>query len=54
MERVCVYDGERVRVDDARDVRRGVCAYLPLDAYLRRLGVAGRDRAAHPWGEADS
>mmetsp|Transcript_7160 Transcript_7160/g.22555 ORF Transcript_7160/g.22555 Transcript_7160/m.22555 type:complete len:458 (+) Transcript_7160:2180-3553(+) len=54
MERVCVYDGERVRVDDARDVRRGVCAYLPLDAYLRRLGVAGRDRATHPWGEADS
>ena len=52
VENTCFYAGNRARIDDERDVKRGKCKYAgSWREYLEKLGVAGRDTAKHPWGE---
>ena len=52
VENTCFYAGNRARIDDARDQKRGLCKYAgSWREYLEKLGVVGRDTAAHPWGE---
>ena len=47
-----IYAGNRARIDDERDVKRGKCKYAgSWREYLEKLGVAGRDTSKHPWGE---
>ena len=46
------YAGNRARIDDERDVKRGLCKYPgSWRDYLEKLGVVGRDTSKHPWGE---
>ena len=52
VENTCFYAGNRARIDDERDVKRGLCKYPgSWRDYLEKLGVVGRDTAKHPWGE---
>ena len=52
VENTCFYAGNRARIDDERDVKRGRCKYPgSWRDYLEKLGVVGRDTAVHPWGE---
>jgi len=52
VENTCFYAGNRARIDDERDVKRGLCKYPgSWRDYLEKLGVVGRDTTAHPWGE---
>ena len=52
VENTCFYAGNRARIDDERDVKRGLCKYPgSWHDYLEKLGVVGRDTAKHPWGE---
>ena len=52
VENTCFYAGNRARIDDARDQKRGLCKYAgSWHEYLEKLGVVGRDTAKHPWGE---
>ena len=52
VENTCFYAGNRARIDDERDVKRGLCKYPgSWRDYLEKLGVVGRDTAVHPWGE---
>ena len=52
VENTCFYAGNRARIDDERDVKRGRCKYPgSWRDYLEKLGVAGRETARHPWGE---
>ena len=50
VENTCFYAGNRARIDDERDVKRGLCKYPgSWRDYLEKLGVVGRDTAKHPW-----
>ena len=52
VENTCFYAGNRARIDDQRDEKRGLCKYAgSWRDYLEKLGVVGRDTAKHPWGE---
>ena len=52
VENTCFYAGNRARIDDERDVKRGLCKYPgSWRDYLEKLGVVGRDTSKHPWGE---
>ena len=52
VENTCFYAGNRARIDDERDVKRGLCKYPgSWRDYLEKLGIVGRDTAKHPWGE---
>ena len=52
VENTCFYAGNRARIDDQRDQKRGLCKYAgSWREYLEKLGVVGRDTAKHPWGE---
>ena len=52
VENTCFYAGNRARIDDARDQKRGLCKYAgSWREYLEKLGVVGRDTAKHPWGD---
>ena len=52
VENTCFYAGNRARIDDARDIKRGLCKYAgSWREYLEKLGVVGRDTAKHPWGD---
>ena len=49
VENTCFYAGNRARIDDERDVKRGLCKYPgSWRDYLEKLGVVGRDTAKHP------
>ena len=51
VENTCFYAGNRARIDDTRDIKRGLCKYAgSWREYLEKLGVVGRDTAKHPWG----
>ena len=52
VENTCFYAGNRARIDDARDIKRGLCKYAgSWREYLEKLGVVGRDTSKHPWGD---
>ena len=52
VENTCFYAGNRARIDDERDIKRGLCKYAgSWREYLEKLGVVGRDTSKHPWGE---
>ena len=52
VENTCFYAGNRARIDDERDVKRGLCKYPgSWRDYLEKLGIVGRDTSKHPWGE---
>ena len=52
VENTCFYAGNRARIDDARDIKRGLCKYADSwREYLEKLGVVGRDTSVHPWGD---
>ena len=52
VENTCFYAGNRARIDDERDVKRGLCKYPgSWRDYLEKLGIVGRDTTTHPWGE---
>jgi hypothetical protein len=52
VENTCFYAGNRARIDDQRDIKRGLCKYAgSWREYLEKLGVVGRDTSVHPWGE---
>ena len=52
VENTCFYAGNRARIDDERDVKRGLCKYPgSWRDYLEKLGVVGRDTSVHPWGD---
>ena len=52
VENTCFYAGNRARIDDTRDIKRGLCKYAgSWREYLEKLGVVGRDTSKHPWGE---
>ena len=52
VENTCFYAGNRARIDDQRDQKRGLCKYAgSWREYLEKLGVVGRDTSVHPWGE---
>ena len=52
VENTCFYAGNRARIDDTRDIKRGLCKYAgSWREYLEKLGVVGRDTSVHPWGE---
>ena len=43
VENTCFYAGNRARIDDARDQKRGLCKYAgSWREYLEKLGIAGR------------
>ncbi len=51
VENTCFYAGNRARIDDQRDIKRGLCKYAgSWREYLEKLGVVGRDTSVHPWG----
>ena len=52
VENTCFYAGNRARIDDTRDIKRGLCKYAgSWREYLEKLGVVGRDTSVHPWGD---